>query len=385
MTFMTFMTFRYRLQPTSQQERRLEEVQWRCRALYNTALERRGTWWRCGQGKASARFQQEAKLKDLWAAFPEDSSLHSHVLKDVLARLDRTHQAFFRHVLAGEQAGCPPFQGRGRCHSFTYQEYSNGTHPANGCLLLSRIGPLAIRWSHPLIGAIKTVTVSGEPDGWYVCFSCALAPTQPLPPIGRETGQDVGLKVFLVTAAGAAVTSPRHHRTVEKQQSKARKPLSRRKKRSKRWYKAARLVARHHQKVRRRGQDFHHQTALAELRACNTPYLEDLRVANLVRNRHLSKSDADAGRAQFRTTLAYKAVCAGKRVVLIEPASASQDCSDCGAGVEKSLSVRTHVCSACGFTAGRDRSAALNIMRAGQAHRGAVAVATVVERESIGH
>src|SRR5262249_57233232 len=113
-----------------------------------------------------------------------------------------------------------------------------------------------------------------------------------------------------------------------------------------------------------------HKTALALLRTYDMIYLEDLRVANLVRNHRLAKSISDAGWGQFRTTLAYKAVCAGKQVVLVESAYTSQDCSACGERVPKSLSVRTHVCPSCGFLADRDHNAALNILRAGQARRG---------------
>ena len=36
----------------------------------------------------------------------------SHVLQDVLARLDKTYQAFFRRVQRGEKAGVPRYQGR---------------------------------------------------------------------------------------------------------------------------------------------------------------------------------------------------------------------------------------------------------------------------------
>ena len=43
----------------------------------------------------------------------------------------------------------------------------------------------------------------------------------------------------------------------------------------------------------------------------------------------------------------------------------SQKCSGCGELVQKSLSVRTHVCSHCGLVADRDHNAARNILRAG--------------------
>src|SRR5262249_14425301 len=76
-------TYQYKLKPTPAQEQALEEVVWRCRVLYNTALEQRITWWQRGEGLAANRFQQEAELKDLRAAFPEYTAIHSHVLQDV--------------------------------------------------------------------------------------------------------------------------------------------------------------------------------------------------------------------------------------------------------------------------------------------------------------
>jgi putative transposase len=95
-----------------------------------------------------------------------------------------------------------------------------------------------------------------------------------------------------------------------------------------------------------------------------------LQVANMVRNRHLAKSIHDAGWAQFRSILEYKAACAGKRVIAVPARYTSQDCSGCGERVPKSLSVRTHICPTCGLALDRDENAARNILWAGQALRG---------------
>src|SRR5262249_23450834 len=113
--------------------------------------------------------------------------------------------------------------------------------------------------------------------------------------------------------------------------------------------------------------DFHHKTALLLLRTYDIVYLEDLRVANMVRNHHLAKSISDASWYSFRTILEGKAAYAGRRVVAVPPAYTSQDCSGCGERVRKSLSVRTHVCPRCGLVLDRDENAALNIRRAGKA------------------
>jgi len=377
-------TLKFKLKLTPDQERELARVVRGCRTLYNCALEQRSTWWRRGQGRTATRFQQEAELKDLRAAFPEYSAIHSHILQDVLARLDRAYQDFFRRLASGEQPGFPRYQGAHRYHSFTYKDYGNGARLDNGCLVLSKIGRIAVRGSRQVVGTIKTVTISHEADGWYVCFSCAEVCVQPLPLTGCETGVDVGLKVFLITAEGASIENPRHSRKSEKSLVKAQKLVSRRKKGSKRRNKARKLLAKKYQNVRRQRQDFHHKVALYLVRHYDAIYIEDLRVANLVRNHHLAKSISDAGWSSFRTTLEYKAACAGKQVILVTPAYTSQDCSACGERVKKSLSVRTHVCPSCGFIAERDQTAALNILRAGQAHRGAEALVSTLQRESVG-
>ncbi len=124
-------TYKEKLRPTPAQERALDDVLWRCRTLDNTALEQRITAWRRCHVSVT-RYQQEAELKDIRAEFPAYAALHSHVLQDVLARLDTTYQAFFRRVASGEQPGFPRFQGRTRWHSFTYKEYGNGARLDNG-------------------------------------------------------------------------------------------------------------------------------------------------------------------------------------------------------------------------------------------------------------
>jgi len=247
------------------------------------------------------------------------------------------------------------------------------------------------------------VTVSHEADGWYVSFSCAEVPLRPFLPTGQETGIDVGLKVFLITGGGDVVDNPRHYRKGEKALKKAQKRVSRRKKGSNRRKKAAQLCAKKHQHVRQQRQDFHHKTALALVRRYDMIDVEAIQPANLSRrpapvpdgnggDEHngasrkasLNKSIHDAGWSQFLSILAYTAACAGKRVEAVNPAYTSQDCSGCGARVQKSLSVRTHVCTNCGFILDRDENAALNIQLRGQRLRGVPAVAGALHREPVG-
>lgn len=369
----TRKTYKEKLRPTPTQEQALEEVVWRCRDLYNIALEQRITIWRRSHISLT-RYQQEAELKELRAEFPEYANIHSHVLQDVLARLDRTYQAFFRRLSRGEQAGFPRFKGRygSRYRSFTFKEYGNGATLDNGSLVLSKVGRIKIHWSRPIEGTPKTVTVVKEADGWYVCVSCAEVPIHPLPPTGQKTGIDLGLEAFATLADGAMIHTPTYYRKAEAYLRRCHRRVTRRQPGSHRRRKAVALLAKAHQHIRNQRRDFHHKTARQLISDYDTMYYEDLQTANMVQNHHLAKSIADAGWSAFLAILVFKAADAGKQAVAVPPAYTSQQCSgppgrpSCGKVVMKGLSVRWHTCPHCGASLHRDHNAARNILALGQ-------------------
>ena len=365
-------TFKYKLKPTPAQEQAMEFVVRRCRELYNAGLEERQEAWR-KRGVSVTLAGQSAQLPGVKEVRPEYRDVHSQVLQDVLTRLDRAFQAFFRRVKSGEIPGYPRFQGGTRYNSFTYKQFGNGATLDNGFLVLSKIGRIALRWSRPVEGTPKTVTISREADGWYVCFSCAEVPMQPLPLTGRETGMDLGLESFATLADGTMIHNPRCYRKAERRLKTAQRKVSRRKTDSNRRRKAVKLLAKAHLKVKRQRTDFQHKTALKLIQQYDAIYHEDLQTANMLKNHHLAKSISDAGWSQFLNILAAKAAYAGRRVVAVPPAYTSQTCSGCGAVVKQGLSVRWHSCPDCGTSLHRDHNAAKNIERLGQSLRGAVA------------
>ncbi len=86
--------------------------------------------------------------------------------------------------------------------------------------------------------------------------------------------------------------------------------------------------------------------------------IENLRIRNLVKNHHLAKSISDAAWYRFREWLEYMARVYGVPVIAVEPAYTSQNCSNCGEKVVKTLATRTHKCPHCGYIADRDKNAA---------------------------
>jgi putative transposase len=336
-------------------------VLWRCRTLSNTALEQRITLYR-QRGICVARFQQEAELKHLRAAMPEYGALHSQGLQDVLARLDKPYHAFFRRLANGAKPGFPRFHGTDRSHAFTATEDGNGARLEKGSLVLSTSGRIAGHWSRPLAGTPKTVTVAREADGWDGSFSCADVPVQPLPQTGRETGIDGGLKVFLLTADGDAVETPRHYRRAERALVQCARRVSKRVKGRHRRRKAVCVLATAHQQVRRQRADFHHKTALALVRAYDTLSVEAIQPANLSRRPEpkpdgtgggyepngasrkagLNTSIQDAGWRHVLSILAFTAAGAGKRVAAVNPADTTQECSGSAAGVQRLWGAHLH-------------------------------------------
>src|SRR5579859_951742 len=97
-------TYKYRLVPTSDQERALGAVLWRCRELYNAALEERKAAWE--KRRVSVTFaMQSAQLPAIKEVRPEYTEVNAQVLQDVLRRLDKAFHAFFRRVAMGEKPG----------------------------------------------------------------------------------------------------------------------------------------------------------------------------------------------------------------------------------------------------------------------------------------
>jgi putative transposase len=354
-------TFKYKLCPTPEQDRVLDRSLTLCRHVYNAAVEERREAWRM-RGISVTYYQQKAELPGIKAALPEYGEMHSQVLQDVVLRVECAFQVFFRRVQNGEKPGYPRLHGRIRYNSLTYPQFGNGAMLDNGSLVLSKIGRLAVRWSRPLQGAPKTVTIRREADGWYVTFSCANVSIQPLPLMDRETGIDLGLESFATLADGAQIANPRIVRVWERRLKRAQRRVSRRVTGSQRRRKAVQLLSKAHQKVRRARQDFHHKTALGLVRHYDTISHEDLQPANLVKNHPLAKSSSDAGWRAFVSILSCKAAYAGKTVVAVPPAFTSQACSGCGALVHKGLSVRWHTCLECGTSLQRDHNAARNIL-----------------------
>ncbi len=193
-------------------------------------------------------------------------------------------------------------------------------------------------------------------------------------PTGQVVGLDLGLKYFIADNIGNVEQSPQFYRKSEKQLNRANRKKSKKydlvrkkakKPQSTNYHKARNRYARKHLRVSRQRKEYCKKLAYSVIQSNNLVAYEDLNVKGLVRNRHLAKSISDAGWSTFRSWLEYFGHKYGKATVAVPPHNTSQNCSNCGDRVQKSLSTRTHVCPHCGYVVDRDINAAINILKLG--------------------
>ena len=215
------------------------------------------------------------------------------------------------------------------------------------------------------IDQIKRVRVVRRADGYYVQFCINSERLEKREPTAHNIGIDVGLTHFYTDSDGNTVENPRHLRSAEKSLKRLSRRLSKTKKGSRNRIKFRNKLARKHLKVSRQRKDFAVKLARCVVQSNDLVAYEDLKVKNMVRNRHLALGISDAAWTQFRSWVEYFGKVFGVVTVAAPPHYTSQNCSSCGKVVKKSLSVRTHICTHCGHTQDRDWNAARNILQKG--------------------
>ena len=355
--------FQYRLYPTRQQQRVLAEHLEACRRLYNTFLCDRIQAYQ-DHGASLSLYGQHSKLPFLKTDWPPLAEVHSQVLQNVGVRVDLAFKAFFRRCKAGEKPGFPRYKGAGRYNSITYPQ-APGFALTAGRLRLGKVGLVRLRRHRPLEGLPKTCTVRRSATGkWYATIVCAVE-AKPLPKSAETVGLDVGLAQFATLSSGEQIANPRFFRQEEQALAKAQRKLAKADKGTPKRAQARTVVARIHERIRFKRHNFAHQLAHRLVSRYGTLAIEDLTINGMVHNHCLSKSIHDAAWSQFRQCLSCKAEEAGRTLVAVNPAYTSQDCSQCGHRLRKSLWQRRHACPCCGLHLDRDENAARNILRLG--------------------
>ncbi|VEP16180.1 transposase [Hyella patelloides LEGE 07179] len=233
--------------------------------------------------------------------------------------------------------------------------------------------PLNIVWSRflPQGCTPSTVTVKLEPSGrWFVSLLIDDPTIQPLPPIKKQVGIDVGVSSLITTSDGEKIANPKHFNRLYQKLKVAQKELSRKTKGSNNRYKARLEVARIHSLIKDARTDFLHKLTTDLVRANSVIAIEDLAIRNMVKNHKLALRISDSAWGEMFRQLEYKCEWYGRKLVKIDRFfPSSKRCNHCGFVMDKlPLDVRSWDCPSCKTTGiDRDVNASQNILAAGLA------------------
>lgn len=361
-------SFKYRLFPGKSQETALANMLNSARFLYNCALEQRILCYK--QWHKSINYYDQANaLKEIRSFDDGIRNLNCSASQDVLRRLDKSFQSFFRRIKTGDIAGFPRFKGKDRFDSITFPAYGDGIKLKEGKLYVQNIGTVRIKLHRDIEGTIKTVTLRRTNDKWYACFSCEFH-AKPLPVSDKGVGVDVGCASFATLSNGEKIANPRFLKADTAKLTKAQRRLSKEAKGTPDRAKQRKKVSRIHEKIANRRTDFAHKLALYLVNMYQIIAFEKLNIKGMMGNHtkafghKLNRSISDVAWNQFMGITAAKAEWAGRKVVFVNPRNTSKMCSRCGILVEKTLADRVHSCS-CGLVLDRDENAAINILSLG--------------------
>jgi putative transposase len=359
------LIYEYKLDGNQQQYQAIEEAIRIVQFIRNKCLRK----WMDGHGVSKNDLQCYCAVlaQEYSFAAPLNSQARQASADRAWAAISRFYESC-KNKKPGKK-GYPRFQ-----HDNRSVEYKNtgwklspdGKHITftDGCGIgrLRLVGNKGQRIEEYPLKQIKRVRLLRRADGYYCQFAVDAERHVEHVPTGKQVGIDMGLKEFLTTSSGNTVANPRHLRKAEKRLKKLHRRLSRTQKKSANRKKARKQLAKAYLKVQRQREDFARKTASTLISSHDLIAYEHLKIANLVKNRKLSKSISDASWGRFLTWLNYYGHVHDIPVIAVEPAFTSQECSTCGTRVKKSLSVRTHICSGCGLVLDRDHNAAINIL-----------------------
>lgn len=339
------------------------------RLVWNKSLAERHRAWHIDARRISYR-ETDAALT-AWKK-TEDLAFLNEVSSVPLQQALRHQHAAFANFFAG-RARYPRFRSRTSRQSAHYTR--SAFRMKDGELWMAKTrAPLALVWSFEDVDLSTLnptmVAVSREADGrWYVTFAVETHEPEPMPAAGRQIGIDLGVNDFAVISDGERIANPRHLEKKQRNLARYQRRMARKQPGSSNRRKAKIKVARACRKVRNARTDFLHRTSTSLVGRADVIAIEDLAVANMVKNRRLAKAISDCGWGEFRRQLEYKAERVGRTLVVIDRwYPSSKTCSHCGHLLaELSLSTRHWACPGCRTRHDRDINAAKNILAAGRA------------------
>jgi len=349
-----FKTYKYKLGLSKVQSNQVDKWIGACRYVYNLALECKIEAWK--KRVSVSKFDlinQLPSLKDVdWI-----KSVPSQSLQDVVERLDKAYQSFFKG------GGFPKWAKRGEYSSILFKT----VYVKDSEFVLPKLGKVKVYKDRMPKGKLSVAKITKEANGYFLSVTFEsesenLYPTDE----NQVVGLDMGITYFLTDSNGVFVDNPRHTKKYERKLRVKNRALARKKKGSNGFKEAKKQVAKLHSKIANVRKDFLHKLSFQYVKENSLIVSEDLKVKSMIKFGNLSKHISDTGWSMFFDMLAYKSKFYEKTYVRIDPKFTSQKCNSCGHTCkENRITQSKFLCVKCGHNENADFNAAQNILGKG--------------------
>ena len=358
-----FKAIKIRLYPNNTQRSLIDQTLGCCRFIYNWGLEKRKTDYNNGVKTGyyqTCKMLTELKHTNEFAFLKQADAV---ALQVALYDLDKAYVNFFE-----KRAKHPRFKSKHNPRqSYRTSNSHNTIRIENKHVRLPKVGFVKIRQTVKNADILRAI-VEKCPSGKYFAVLIVRFEPKPRQNKGRQIGIDLGIKHYYTDSNGNVVENPKSLKQSLKQLVRAQRSLSRKVKKSKNFVKQCKRVATIYEKVFNRRNDFLQKLSSTLISENQVICIEDLKPANMIKNKRLAREISDAAWSTFRRMLEYKSSWYGNKLVVIPIFyPSSQLCSHCGFKNTqvKNLAVRTWICPQCNMKHDRDYNASMNILKYG--------------------
>jgi len=354
-------SFKYRIYPTKEQEVLLSKHFGSKRFVWNYFLNQRKTVYL--ENKKSLNYYDNARsLTQLkkQEEFVWLKEVNSQSVQASLRDLDVAYNRFF-----SKQGMFPRFKSRKDKQSFRVPQ---STEYKDCKLWIPKFkNSIKVREDRPLSGKILFSTISKSPTNkYFVSITCETEHT-PYEKTKNNIGVDLGVKDLAICSDGKIYPNITTTKKYSKQLSYEQRQLSKKQKGSKNRSKQRVKVAKVHEKISNSRSNYIHNITTQLVRENQTICVEDLSVANMLKNHKLAKSISDCSWGEFLRQLKYKSQWNERDLVSLGKFfPSSKTCNKCKfINQDLTLKDREWVCPSCGSKLDRDINASENILEQG--------------------
>ncbi len=391
---MITFTYQYKIKPTKQQVRQIEQYLDICRSVYNYAHAERKAWLesrkslvdRCSiqseyiipADTPFPSYNNQAKaLTKAKKELPHLKLVNAQCLQQVLKRLDKAWADFFK--VPGR--GFPRFRNQNRFRSFIFPQLLKNCL-VKGRVKLPSIGWLRIRQSreYPTGFTPKQFQVVRKASGYYLMIVFQSNDSVPDALPGKVSiGLDAGIESFVATPF-ELIKSPKFLRGKLRKLKLLQRQLKKKTKGSSNWLKLQKKIAKFHEQVANTRKDWHFNLAHYLCDQADNIFVENINFKSWSKGL-FCKQSLDSGIGGFiNEILPFVSWKRGKYYLKVDKNGTSQECSNCGKYTgKKELDERIHFCQFCHHSESRDTNSA-KIIR----DRGRVAVGQTVFKNACG-